>query len=63
MPVATTSTRKRKPKPATVHPAGSAAAVADVRFFVKQEARRRVRRAEEREIARRLQNRERRRLI
>jgi hypothetical protein len=50
-----TSTRKRKPKPITLHPAGSPEAIADVKAFGRQEARRRVRREAERELERQLQ--------
>jgi hypothetical protein len=48
-----TKRRKRQPKPPTVHPAGSAEAVSDVRYFVVQEQRLRDRRAELREAERR----------
>lgn len=60
--MATTTTR-RKPKPITVHPAGSPEAIADVRAFAAQEERRRARREEEREFERQRRKRERRRLI
>jgi hypothetical protein len=49
--MATTTTR-RKPKPITVHPAGSPEAIADVRAFAAQEERRRERREELREAER-----------
>lgn len=63
MSVATAVRRKRKPVPATVHPAGSPEAVADVRHFAVQEQRRRARREEERELERRSSKRERKRLL
>ena len=49
--MATTTTR-RKPKPITVHPAGSPEAIADVRAFAAREERRRERREELREAER-----------
>lgn len=49
--MATTTTR-RKPKPITVHPAGSPEAIADVRAFAAREERRRERRDELREAER-----------